>query len=152
MRGRPKNGSARLPSKGKKAVSKSSKTAQAVELEQMESDFAALDEFCKQHSDINDLSLDDWESVHNSLDVHVPIWLEGEMLPQSPTITVKFMRRILSAPENGILKEAAEVCLKIPFHARNGDKIVIAGLGDRQNLSRGDLIVTLHLRKPTPSR
>jgi hypothetical protein len=152
MRERPKNRSDKLPSKGKKRDKKPLSPLPHEVLDEVEADFAALDDFCKQQIDINDLSFDDWESLHRSLDVQVPIWVDSGAIAQSPSITVKFTRRILSSTENGILKEAAEIRLEIPVQTRHGDKIVLVGLGDRQDQSHGDLIITLHLRKPAKSR
>lgn len=151
MKGRPKKRSQGLPSRGKKKEEKSPVLFDPHDADQLQADFAALDEFCKQVTDIDDVSLEDWEDAHRCLDVQVPMWLHENSLGQDPTVTVKFTRRILSSTENGILKEAAEVSLSVPIGTRHGAKFTVPGLGDRHGTNRGDLIIVIYLRKPASS-
>lgn len=113
----------------------------------LQSDLDALDTFCDGVK-FEEISVETWESCLDDLAIQLPLWIDQEVASQGAAIPLKFSRRILNASESGILKEAVQIVLPVPAETKHGSTIVWAGYGDKQGSAQGDLVVTIHVRKP----
>lgn len=110
------------------------------------SDESALALFCES-TNLDDVSLDSWESSHSDLDLTVPIWLAKDQTIQGGERLIDFTRSIRSTQDAAIVREKTSCLVRVPPGVESGVRLTVTGEGDRLGSRSGNLVVVVYVKK-----
>lgn len=109
-----------------------------------------LEKFCNAF-EIDEIELAEWVETHETLCLRLPVFATQEEATQGLKKQIRFSRKIrkLSECKSKILTEVTKVTMtiEIPENAEHGDQILLRGLGEVNLEKKGDLAVTIYIKK-----
>lgn len=105
-----------------------------------------LEDFC-HGLQIDEVSLDDWIQVHESLDLTIPLNLSRADLHEGDQeIKIQWTRSIRERSNGPTTRTRESKSVIVPSQTRNGDVMVFKGLGDKIAEASGDLRIIIHVK------
>lgn len=104
-----------------------------------DSELEDLDNFCSG-VEFDEMSLEDWQDVHECLDLTVPVFVDSEIGKTGGKVTVKFCR------QEEDKKEKVTIDQEVPAGTKDGTCFFLVGQGDCRSGKHGDLRLIIRLK------
>jgi len=107
-------------------------------------ELSSLDEFCSDF-EVDEVEFEKWNHSHRDLNIIIPLFVSSGDTPKGGLRELQFSREIInSAGESR--RERTSVTITIPEIVKNGEQLILNGLGSAQESNRGDLIVIINIK------
>lgn len=131
------SGRHRRPRKGFDVVQPSPHSAEDLEY---------LEDFCRDLQ-VDEVSFEVWTHAHNSLDLSIPLTIDrSDIRAGGKEIGIQWTRSIQERPGGPTKREKTSKAIVVPAEAKDGDIVVLKGMGDQVGEDCGDLKIIIRVK------
>lgn len=120
---------------------------QSSENPQAKEDLEELDTFCLEveHEEID---FESWSTIHSSLDLTLKVVINAEFAEIGTNCEIRWCKTITKTDKDGskITRVKLRENLHLPGPLKDGQVLVLEGLGDEKDERCGDLRVIIHVK------